>query len=182
MRRDTKEFDDMLNGINESKPPAVKVLEAEFVKIYLPIILARHNGQRPSVCAWTNLVGNVFDGITVVNPQGEVLFVTPGLMVNPDFQVDAGFLSMIKDVSVAQSRHMNSDAEYGKHLNADRAKLKFEGAGDHIVDWYKIFARYGYKMVTEGDNPASEVAKAAVETPVKSETKMVWDDADDEFA
>lgn len=151
--------------------------ENEFRTTYLPLILAIHSGEKPQIQGWAYRTGSVYNGFRVISDStGEILFTTPGIYVQNTLTIDAGFTPMLQDVANASRNKMSSENIYSEHLNSDKAKLHIGDSSTHLLGWYKIFARYGYKMArTDGTStlPNKEV-------PVEKLPSLDW--GEDEFA
>lgn len=161
------------------------IKESEFKSTFLPLILSVHNGDRVNLHIWVYRTGSIFNGFTVVSDYNddEILFKTPGVYVNTSFQVEQGFSSMLHDVADAQKLKLNTENVYANHLNPDKAKLVMDSGGQHLIDWYTIFARYGYKMQNVED-PSKPAQVDGNPSPVVSapqpQSNLSW--GDDEFA
>lgn len=186
MKAGTAELGRTLSNVIEQvdQMQSAVIRESEFKQTFLPLILSVHNGDRVNLHIWTYRTGSIFNGFTVVDDVTEaVLFKTPGVYVNSSFEVDEGFSSLLHDVADAQKLKLNTDHVYAQHLNNEKAKLKMDSGGQHLITWYKIFARYGYKMVDTSKESAPVAVGnqgSPVVTPQPSTPQLDW--SDDEFA
>lgn len=155
---------------------SVDIGEHEFRTTYLPLVLAIHSGQHPQMHGWAYRTGSIYNGFRVISDStGEVLYTTPGLHVQNELVIEGGFTPMLQDVGDAQKSKMPTDRVYAEHLNADKAKLHLTDSSEHLLNWYRIFARYGYKMArVDGSSTLEDNA------PKKEAPKVDW--GNDEFA
>ena len=179
MKAGTDELNQTLNNVisEVDRMSTANITESEFKNTYLPIILAIHNQQRPVLNGWVNKTGSIYNGFTVTEDDSDtVLFKTPGLFVESSFEIEAGLTSMISDLGHDHTLKLDPANTYAKHLNSDRAKLRLGDSGEHHIAWYRIFARFGYKMRNTTDDSVITVSA----TDNKPQTQLDW--GDDEFA
>lgn len=179
-RANTEELNKLLGTVVETVDQMTKteITEHDFAKNFLPVVLALHNGQEPVLAGWAARTGSIYNGFTVLSDDtGEEIFTTPGIYPNASFMVNGGMRNMMLDVSHAQKLKLDPTTAYGQHLNSDNAQLAMDSGGRHLIEWYRIFSRYGIRMVNTQTNKIEDNALSRTEAP----TNMLdWDD--NEFA
>lgn len=159
------------------KKTSVRISETDFTSNFLPVVLAFHNNQQPVLAGWVERTGSIYEGFEVVDDTtGEVLYTTPGIYPNSSFSINGGMHKMMMDAGHAQKLHLDPSSAYAEHLNSEKAQLQLDSGAEHSIAWYRIFSKYGIKMVNTEN-------KQIVDTGAQNKPKddgLEWGDS--EFA
>ena len=153
-----------------------QVSEQEFIDTYLPIAAAYHSKQQFDTGYWVGMAGSVNNGLIVTDSSGEPMFTTPPLITMASVRVETGFAQMIQEEAIAGKSGQNLSQVSAKYLNADTIRLSAPDNSANVIGWHKIFANYGYKMLSVSEAGEGEIVQD--DTPV---TQEVIRDGEDEF-
>lgn len=186
--RHQKEIGGILEDMNvffNTKPKAIS--ESEFIRFVLPMAVAHHRGEEFNENLWLKFANNVYEGVEVNLPNGDS-FVTPPLKNKASLRINFSMNDMISEAKRVSSRGEEAvNNLVSSYLNENTAKISITGVtpptetvhlstgnfAGAVVDWHRLFIKYGYVMETEG----TQVQAAAAEDPqAEEQPKQVSDE------
>lgn len=154
------------------------ITESEFKETLLQLALAFHSGvDNLDLGHWVARTGSVYNGVVVVDDNtGMPIFHTPGIFTAINLEISSGLHEIISEAGFNQSVNLPTDRIYREGLDKG-SRISMDNGARHILGWYEIFGRYGYKMTVVEDEEASpEVEQEIVkqtQPPVQD-----WGDGD----
>lgn len=162
------DISEIFKNLNNSIPDSrAKMLERNFVLVFLPFFAGEENKYEVTLTHWSNYAGGPFWEVDVVDNKGVTLFTVPPVLsrdnLKPLTQTE-GMPSMTHVVHTVGQLTNRHPIEGRNYLEQQLTRRDFSmRTSNNVIEslhiWNEIFKRYGRAPIVQMDKPALTAQK-----------------------